>query len=446
MRKIQLEDSFADKWIAKRNDNFVHYREVIPTIMAATAIVLSIGDEILYGQTLDTNSHWISGALDEIGVRVAKKITIGDTREEIISNLNASEKLADIVLITGGLGPTNDDLTKPCLVEYFDTYLVRNNEMLQNIENLFAKAGREITKLNEQQADLPAICTAVPNKIGTAPGMWFERNGKVIVSMPGVPYEMKRMMEDTILPKLKEAYNKSRIYHRIIRTIGIPESTLADKIKDWENALPDHIKLAYLPTMGSVKLRLTSSGQEKAVKEQLEEQIQKVLPTIEKYVYGFDNEEIEEAIGRMLRDRGMKLALAESCTGGYVSHRITTVPGSSQWFNGSIVVYSNQLKNKQLQVPNDMLQEHGAVSEPVVRTLAENIRNELRADVAVSISGIAGPDGGTKEKPVGTVWIGYADQGKTVAKKFQFTKDRMINIKYSAVAALNMIRINLDKD
>ena len=229
--------------------------------MPAKAIIISIGDEILYGQTLDTNSHWISGELDNLGIRVFRKITIGDTKEEILHHFAEAEKLADIVLITGGLGPTSDDLTKPCLVEYFDTHLVRNEEMLINIQNLFAKAGREVTKLNEAQADMPASCMPVPNVIGTAPGMWFERKGKVMVSMPGVPYEMKRMMQETILPKLKEMYVSDGLFHRIIRTIGIPESVLAERIKDWENALPAHIKLAYLPTMGSVKMRLTSSGE-----------------------------------------------------------------------------------------------------------------------------------------------------------------------------------------
>ena len=414
--------------------------------MPAKAILISIGDEILYGQTLDTNSHWISGELDSLGIRVMKKITIGDTREEILHYLEESENLADMVLITGGLGPTNDDLTKPCLVEYFDTHLVRNQEMLQNIQKLFEKVGREMSDLNEQQADIPANCTPIPNTLGTAPGMWFERNGKVIVSMPGVPYEMKRMMQETILPRIKEMFTGDNIYHRMIRTIGIPESVLAQKIKDWEDNLPKHIKLAYLPTMGSVKLRLTTSGENEATKKEVEEQIDKVLPQIEKYVYGFDDEEIEEAIGRMLKEKGLKLAVAESCTGGFLSHKITSVPGSSAWFHGGFIPYSNELKNEQLKVDKKIILEQGAVSEPVVLALAENVRKEFNADVAVSISGIAGPSGGSEEKPVGTVWIGYSDKDKTVAKKFQFTKDRDINIQYSAIAALNMIRINLDKN
>ncbi|WP_370087919.1 competence/damage-inducible protein A [Ekhidna sp.] len=414
--------------------------------MPAKAILISIGDEILYGQTLDTNSHWISGELDSLGIRVIKKITIGDSREEILDNLAESEKLADMVLITGGLGPTSDDLTKPCLTEYFGTQLERNEEILSHIKGMFERAGWEMSESNAMQADLPANCTPIKNSIGTAAGMWFDQNDTVFVSMPGVPFEMRQMMKDSILPKLKEKFVRDTINHRMIRTIGIGESKLAEIIKDWESQLPKTIKLAYLPTMGAVKLRLTTSGDNATTQKLVQAEIDKVIPLIEKFVYGYEDEEIEEAIGRMLKAKGMTLAVAESCTGGYLSHKITSVPGSSQWFNGSFVPYSNQLKNEQLHVDMKIIQEHGAVSEPVVLALAKNVRKEFKSDVGVSISGIAGPGGGTPEKPVGTVWIGYADAKKNVAKKFQFIRDRELNIKYSAVAALNMIRINLDKD
>ena len=304
-----------------------------------------------------------------------------------------------------------------------------------------------MNELNHQQADIPANCIPIFNAVGTAPGMWFERNGKVIISMPGIPYEMKQMMTDIILSKLKEYYVKGGIYHRIIRTIGIPESKLAEKIKDWEVNLPGQLKLAYLPTMGSVKLRLTGKGDnETALKSLIQQQIDGVLPTIKKYVYGFDNEEIEEAIGRILKEKGLKLAVAESCTGGFLSHKITSVPGSSAWFNGSFVPYSNELKNEQLSIPKEMIAQHGAVSESVVLALADNVKKAFKSDVGISISGIVGPGGGTKEKPVGTVWMGYSDAKRMTAKKFQFTKNRIINIQYSAIAALNMIRINLNKD
>ncbi len=264
--------------------------------------------------------------------------------------------------------------------------------------------------------------------------------------MPGVPFEMRQMMKDSILPGLEKKFVRHTINHRMIRTIGIGESKLAEMIKEWEQQLPLEIKLAYLPTMGAVKLRLTTTGDNASTKKSVQAEIDKVIPLIEKFVYGYENEEIEEAIGRMLSSKGMTLSVAESCTGGYLSHKITSVPGSSQWFNGAFVPYSNQLKNEQLKVDSKIIQEHGAVSEPVVLALAKNVRKEFKSDVGISISGIAGPGGGTPEKPVGTVWIGYSDAKKTVAKKFQFIRDREINIKYSAVAALNMIRINLDKD
>lgn len=415
--------------------------------MLAKAEIITIGDEILYGQTLDTNSHWMSGELDKEGISVIRKTSIGDDKEVILSSLEEAEKRADIILITGGLGPTNDDLTKPTLVEYFQTKLVSHPEILEHIKSLFSRAGREMSDLNIAQADLPENCTPIPNPIGTAAGMWFDHNGKIIVSMPGVPYEMRRMMTDTVIPMLIEKKVKDIVHHRMIRTIGVPESKLADIIKEWENALPEDIKLAYLPTMGTVKLRLTSKGPDLVkIKKAVQQQIDKILPILKKHVYGFDNEEIEEAIGRMLKERNYKLAIAESCTGGYLSHKITSVPGSSQWFNGAFVPYSNELKNQQLNVSNEILQKDGAVSESVVLALAQNVKNAFNADVGVSISGIAGPGGGSDEKPVGTVWIGYADKNGAIAKKFNFTKNRSLNISYSATAALNMIRINLDKD
>lgn len=414
--------------------------------MPAKAIIISIGDEILYGQTLDTNSHWISGELDNLGVRVLKKVTISDTREAILSNIKEAESLADIVLITGGLGPTSDDLTKPCLAEYFDVPLKRNEEAYTNIQAIFEKAGWEMNESNEEQADLPANCIAIKNPIGTASGMWFDSNNKVIVSMPGVPFEMKHMMSETVLPRLKNQFADHGIYHRMIRTIGIGESKLAEIIKDWENDLPSGVKLAYLPTMGSVKLRLTSDEDSDATKEKIQNLINEVLPLIDKYVYGFDDEEIPEAMGRILMERKLTLAVAESCTGGFLSHQITSVAGSSQWFRGAIIPYSNDLKRDLLGVDQKILDEDGAVSEPVVLALAQNVRTSLKTDIGISVSGIAGPGGGTEEKPVGTVWIGYADEHKSVAKKFRFIRDREINIKYSAIAALNMMRINLDKE
>lgn len=415
--------------------------------MPINAEIITIGDEILYGQTLDTNSHWMSGVLDQAGIQVVRKTTIADKKEHILKALEEAESRAKVILVTGGLGPTNDDLTKPCLVEYFNTHLVRHQEVVDHIANLFSRAGREMSELNEMQGDLPANCEIIHNKYGTAPGMWFEERGKVFVSMPGVPYEMRAMMENIIVPKLEEKLVDGVVVHRMIRTIGIPESRLAELIIDWERTLPSDIKLAYLPTMGSVKLRLTSMGNnEGEIKKRIQAEIDKVLPLISKYVYGFDSDEIEEVLGSILKKNKKTLAVAESCTGGFLSHKITSVPGSSEWFVGSVVPYSNSLKNEQLRVPNEVLQKHGAVSEEVVKLLAENVREEFGSDVAVSVSGIAGPGGGSEEKPVGTVWFGYSDNKKTIARKFQFSKDRMLNIQFSAMTALNMIRINLDQD
>lgn len=415
--------------------------------MPARAIIISIGDEILYGQTLDTNAHWLSGELDKAGIQVVRRLTIGDQREDILNTLKTAEESADILLLTGGLGPTSDDLTKPCLLEYFQTDLRRDEEVLQHIIQLFTARGREVSEVNKAQADLPSNSIAIPNPLGTAPGIWIEENNKVYVSMPGVPYEMERMMTDTILPNLQKKYNIGGVYHRMIRTIGIPESTLAELIHDWESNLPPHIKLAYLPTRGSVKLRLTTKGTDEAhLQSQMQEQIDQVMPVIAKYVYGFDSEEIEEAIGRMLLERSKTLAIAESCTGGHLSHKITSVAGSSQWFKGGFVPYSNDIKNQHLKVPQAMLEAHGAVSEPVVQEMAQNVRALFGTDVGISISGIAGPSGGSKEKPVGTVWIGYADEKRTIGKKFQFVKDRSLNIQFTTMTALNMIRIYLDKE
>ena len=407
------------------------------------AEIITIGDEILYGQTLDTNSHWISSKLDEIGIKVRRKTTIGDTREEILTSFREAEERADVILITGGLGPTSDDLTKPLLTEYFNTRLVMNPEALSHLESMYKRANRVLSETNRKQAELPEACQMVINHMGTAPGMWFEKGNKVFVSMPGVPYEMKTMMENQVLARLKEKYVDQIIHHRIIQTVGVPESTLADMIQEWERALPSHVKLAYLPSLGQVKLRLTSIGNNlEALKKETQTLIDQVLPKIKKYVFGFDSDELEAMIGKMLMEKNKTIALAESCTGGYVSHLLTSIPGSSVYFKGSVVSYAYDVKENTLDVDHDLMNEKGAVSEEVVIQMAENVRKKLNADVSISISGIAGPGGGTPEKPVGTVWIAYSDESKTVAKRFQFIRDRNLNIQFAATAALNMVRIN----
>ncbi|MDX1628309.1 MAG: competence/damage-inducible protein A [Fulvivirga sp.] len=410
------------------------------------AEIITIGDEILYGQTLDTNSQWISQELDKVGIKTIRKTTISDTREEILSAFEEGQKRADIVLITGGLGPTNDDLTKPCLAEYFDCDLELHEKALEDVKSFFKDKGLELTDANKKQAELPSCCEYIYNKLGTAPGMWFERDNKVFVSMPGVPHEMKRMMLKTVIPKLQDVFKTDIIYHKIIKTIGIGESWLADKIKNWEDDLPKHIKLAYLPSIGQVKLRLTAIGEDRdELKEDVQKQIDALQNYAAKYIYGYDDDQIEEVVGRMLRKHEKTIALAESCTGGYVSHLITSVAGSSSYYQGTMIPYHNHLKIKALGVKEQTIKAHGAVSEEAVIEMSNQIRKQFDADIGVATSGIAGPEGGTKEKPVGTVWIAYADGQETKTKKLQLWKERDLNIKGTAMGLLNLIRISLSK-
>lgn len=408
------------------------------------AEILTIGDEILYGQILDTNTQWISTELDALGIRVIRRTTIGDNRADIIHAVAEAEKSADIVLITGGLGPTNDDLTKPCLADYFGVELKMHDEALQHITNLFTRRGRELTPLNRAQAELPENCTMLVNENGSAPGMWFDEHNTVFVSMPGVPFEMKALMRNEVIPRLRKRFKLPVIFHKLVRTAGIGESWLADKIADWENNLPPHIKLAYLPSLGMVRLRLTASGNDKAaLQKDVDAEIEKVMPIIQKYVYGYDHTTLEEAIGLALKTEGLTLSTAESCSGGFLAHQITKVPGSSAYYTGSVISYDNTVKTAELGVNADDLEKYGAVSEQVVIQMAEGVRSKLGTDYALSTSGIAGPDGGTEEKPVGTIWIACADKNGTVAKKLQLTTDRMVNIQYTAAAALNLLRLRM---
>ncbi len=411
-------------------------------MQAVKAEIIAIGDELLYGQIMDTNSHWISQELDAVGVRVVRKTTVGDNRTDILTAFEEASKRADLILITGGLGPTQDDLTKPLLAKYFGCDIVEVPEAVAAVSSYFLRRGREMTPLNILQGHLPSCCTYVPNPVGTAPGMWFEQKGCYWMSMPGVPHEMKKLVKDFVLPKLAQVFDLPVIYHKLVKTAGIGESWLADLIKDWENALPPHIRLAYLPSLGHVKLRLTAFGTNKEqLQQEVAAQIQAVLPQIEKYVYGYDEETLETAIGKLLKNEGKTLALAESCSGGYVSHLITTVPGSSAYFQGSVVPYHNALKEQLLGVNPETLSTHGAVSEATVAEMAEGVRSLFHADYGLASSGIAGPDGGTEDKPVGTVWIACAGPEGVETRKLQLTQDRMLNIQLTGVAVLNLFRI-----
>lgn len=405
------------------------------------AEVITIGDEILIGQITDTNTQWMSTELDKIGIKTVRKSSVGDQADKILGILAEAESRADIILITGGLGPTKDDITKKMLCEYFDDKLVINEDALAFITDFFTKRGRPMLEINRLQAAVPSKCTYLANKTGTAPGMWFEKNGKIFVSMPGVPSEMKYLMSAEVLPRLKQYFQTPILFHKTIRTIGIGESFLAERIADWEDNLPENIKLAYLPSFGQVRLRLSGVGEnEEVLKEQIEEETQKLLPIIAENVYSETDEDLEKALGRVLKANNMTVSVAESCTGGFISHLFTKVAGSSAYFMGSVVSYSNEAKMKVLGVKQETLENHGAVSEETIREMAEGVRKLMNTDFGIATSGVAGPDGGTAEKPVGTIWIACASKNGTVAKKLMLTNIRENNIHWGSYAALDMLR------
>lgn len=405
------------------------------------AEIITIGDEILYGQITDTNSQWISAELDKIGVKIKRKVSVSDQEEDILEALAYAEKSVDVVLITGGLGPTNDDLTKPCLAKYFNTTLEINEEALKDIESLFIRKGYKMTDINRLQASLPVGSTKITNHYGTAPGIWMERNGTVFVAMPGVPFEMKALMSNSVLGMLQEQFDSPTIIHKIIKTAGIGESWLAELIKDWEDQLPDHIGLAYLPGKGNVRLRLTGISRDaEQLDTELEELIKKVVPTIQQYIYGFGDTNLEDVIAHLLTTKKLTISLAESCTGGYISHLLTSIPGSSAYYMGSVVAYQNHVKNKLLGVDNTFFTTVGAVSEEVVKSMAVNVREKFNTDISIATSGIAGPGGATAEKPVGTIWLAISFKEQLITKKLSLTNDRMVNIKRTANHVLDELR------
>jgi nicotinamide-nucleotide amidase len=405
------------------------------------AEVITIGDEILYGQITDTNTQWISAELDKLGIRTVRKSSVGDTKERILEILQEAESRADIILITGGLGPTKDDITKNVLAQYFNSNLVIHEQALVEVTAYFKSRGKELTEINQSQAALPDTCTFISNKRGTAPGMWFEKNGKVFVSMPGVPHEMKGMMTDTILSKLQKHFETPIIYHKMIKTVGIGESFLATKIEQWEDNLPSHIKLAYLPTMGQVRLRLTANGTDLAtLQADVETQTAQLRSLVGEYIYGYDNDTLESVTSKLLLKHKYSIAVAESCSVGYISYSLGSIAGCSQYFMGSIIAYSNEAKTNLLGVSRNTIETFGAVSEETVKEMAQQVRIKFNTNIGMSSSGIAGPSGGSKDKPVGTVWIAYADEKQTVARKLQLGNDRDLNIKLTAVHILNLLR------
>ena len=406
------------------------------------AELITIGDEILIGQTIDTNSAWMGRELNALGIQVSQITSIKDERNAIRSAILAAEKsAAKIILITGGLGPTKDDITKHVLCEYFETELVRNEEVLAKIQAFFKSRGREMLESNNMQADLPKACTVLLNDMGTASGMWFEKGDTIFVSMPGVPYEMKHLMSDRVLPKILERFELPAIFHKTIMTEGIGESFLVELIKDWENSLvAEEIAIAYLPSPGIVRVRLTAQGQNKAtLEEKVLRKANELHQLVPQYIFGEDDISLEEALAAALKAKGKTIATAESCTGGYIAHLLTSISGSSAYYLGGFVSYDNQVKIETLKVSKESIEDDGAVSKTVVEQMANGARNLLKTDFAIATSGIAGPDGGTEEKPVGTVWIAIASEKGVQAKKFLFEQNRERNIRRSAMAALSMV-------
>ncbi|RLD43790.1 MAG: competence/damage-inducible protein A [Bacteroidetes bacterium] len=406
--------------------------------------IISIGDELLIGQVINTNSSWMGDKLNSVSLPVNRIIAIADTANAISSALINSMESAKLVLITGGLGPTQDDLTKATILDFFGSKLVLNMEVLDHVESFFAKRGRSLTESNRLQAMVPDNCEIVKNNQGTAPAMHFEKEGTHFVFMPGVPFEMKHIMEEWVIPYFSNKCSTRPKAQKTVLTSGMGESFLADVISDWENNLPENTSLAYLPSPGRVRLRVSVVADNQVEADnQLKKHVDDLVSIIPDLVYGYNDDLMETLIGKLCVNQNKTIATAESCTGGMIAQKITSVAGSSQYYKGSIVAYANEIKAKQLGIDPAIIEEYGAVSEIVVRQMAENVRRIMNVDIAISTTGIAGPDGGTEDKPVGTVWIALATKEKTIAKKYQFGTQRERNTNWTVQTALNTIRKEL---
>lgn len=405
------------------------------------ASIITIGDELLIGQTVDTNSAFIGSEMSKLGFDVVRRTSIHDKREDILNELSDAQGKTDVVLITGGLGPTSDDITRQTLCEFFNTRLVINQKVLQMIETMMANRNFPMNENNRKQAEVPESCRVLENQTGTAPGMWFEKNGTIFVSMPGVPHEMKHIMNVQVLPELKKRFNSQVIVHRNIMTYGTFEAKLAELLTGFEAGLPENIKLAYLPASGVIKLRLTATGDDREkLEKKVSLQVCKLYNTIGEFIYGEDEDPLEKVVGKLLRARNLTMCTAESCTGGHIAHLITGISGSSEYYKGSVIAYSNDIKTGILGVPADLIEKNGAVSQDVVFEMADRARKLLRTDFAVATSGIAGPDGGTDAKPVGTIWMAVSSERGVMTEKRVFGKEREVNIKRFSLAALNLLR------
>jgi nicotinamide-nucleotide amidase len=407
------------------------------------ATIITIGDELLIGQVIDTNSAYIAQALNKIGVAVKNRIAVGDSKEDIINALDTASLSSKIIVLTGGLGPTADDITKPLLNDYFGGKMIIHQPTLDHITDIFVnRHKRPMIDRNRKQAEVPDVCEVLFNETGTAPGMLFKKNGVFYFSLPGVPHEMRYLTDNHIIPIVSKHFTTSPILHRTLLTAGIGESFLAELISTFETELPNYIKLAYLPNFGMVRLRLTATGlPENELKINFEEQFAKLKLAVIEYLVTDLDENMEVVVGKLLKANNQTVATAESCTGGYIGHLLSKHAGSSQFYTGGIVSYDNRIKTEFLDVPTSILQTVGAVSQEAVEQMAVSVREKMKTDFAVSVSGIMGPSGKTDEKPLGMVWIGVASKEKVVSKVFYLRFDRLRNIEVTANQAINLLRL-----
>lgn len=405
------------------------------------ASIITIGDELLIGQVIDTNSAWIAQQLNKIGIALRNRISVGDDAEEIKDALDFESNNAQVILITGGLGPTNDDITKKVLCDYFGGKMTVNQGALENVKYLFEKIYQKpVSEVNLKQAEVPDVCEVIQNKRGSAPGMIFQKGESIFISMPGVPYEMQGIMEE-VIPYLQGKFHTPAILHRTILTAGIGESALAEKIKDFEDHLPKNIRLAYLPNYGMVRLRLSTSGFDKPkIENEIKSQFTELKGLVKDYMVADEDDTMQEVLGKILKQNNKTISTAESCTGGAIASLITSVPGSSDYFEGSVVSYSNEIKQNLLGVKKDTLDAHGAVSEETAREMLSGVLDKMRTDYGIAVTGIMGPGGGSDDKPVGTVWVAVGNKEKQLVQEFKQRFAREKNIEVTSVMALNLMR------
>ena len=412
------------------------------------AEIITIGDEILIGQILDANSKWIASELNKIGVSVYQITSIQDDKKHILETIKNAQSKVDIVIITGGLGPTKDDITKLTLAEYFNDELILNNDIVEHIKAMFAKINYPFTEVNKNQALVPSKCIPLFNTVGTAPGMWFQNDAKVLISLPGVPYEMKSIMECSVLPKIQQTFKLPFIIHKTILTFGMGESMVAARIEDWENNLPDFLKLAYLPSFGNVRLRLSAKGNSNEVlKSAIKSEVDKLVHLISDIIIGLDEEEtIEVVIGQLLKDKNQTIAIAESCTGGAISKLITSVPGASNYFVGGIIAYNKQVKIDDLSVEKALIEKHSVVSSQVAEAMAKGIQQKYQTTYAVATTGNAGPTTDKTDTSVGTVFIAIATPTGVCSEEFFFGKPREKVIERATNKAMELLRKEILKN